>query len=171
MADPPGAIVCSEPCSMAFAISKNGKAKKVEAIKERKADAIKRNKLKSRSQWAKEAQTVFNAWVRARDAGNPCISCGRHHQGQYHAGHYLSVGARPELRYEPLNVWLQCAPCNTHLSGNAVLFRQALLARIGADKLDWLEGKHPTRRYTVEELQAIKKDYAFRTKELKKEIA
>ena len=54
--------------------------------KERKA------KLKSRSEWLKEAQAVFNKFIRLRDKDQPCISCGRYHQGQYHAGHYRSVG-------------------------------------------------------------------------------
>ena len=161
------ATVCGVPCAQALAVSIRGKAAKVAAVKERKDTKDKLNKLKSRSTWAKEAQTAFNAWVRARDAGSACISCGRHHQGQNHAGHYLSVGARPELRYEPLNVWLQCAPCNTHLSGNAVLYRQALLLKIGAEKLDWLEGPHPTRHYTVDNLKALKADYTGMAKALK----
>ena len=162
------ATVCGVPCAQTLAVSIRGKAAKVAAVKARKDTKDKLDKLKSRSTWAKEAQTAFNAWVRARDAGSACISCGRHHQGQNHAGHYLSVGARPELRYEPLNVWLQCAPCNTHLSGNAVLYRQALLLKIGADKLNWLEGHHPTRHYTTDELKAIKADYTARARELQK---
>lgn len=134
----------------------------------RKADAVKREKLKSRSEWAREAQAAFNAFIRARDADLPCISCGRHHQGQYHAGHYLSVGARPELRFVELNVAKQCAPCNTHLSGNAVMYRKALVDRIGTASVDWLEGPHPTRHYSVDDLREIKKTYAAKARELLK---
>ena len=162
------AKACSLSCAQALAVSIRGKAAKVAAVKDKRETKAKLDKLKSRSTWAREAQTAFNAWVRARDAGSACISCGRHHQGQYHAGHYLSVGARPELRYEPLNVWLQCAPCNTHLSGNAVLYRQALLAKIGQAQMEWLEGHHPTRHYTIDELKAIKADYTARARELQK---
>lgn len=161
------AVVCSYECALILAVSKRVKAEKVAQVKERKADQVKREKLKSRSQWAKEAQAAFNGWIRARDAGNACISCGRHHPGQNHAGHYLSVGARPELRYEPLNAWLQCAPCNTYLSGNAVLYRKALLDKIGPEKLAWLEGPHEPRKYTIEELRSIKKDYSDRLREIK----
>ena len=96
----------------------------------RKEDRAKREKLKSRAQWLKEAQQAFNAWIRLRDADKPCISCGRHHEGQWYAGHYLSTGARPELRFEPLNVHKQCSACNTHLSGNLVLYRAELVRRI-----------------------------------------
>lgn len=158
---------CSPECGAEIAAKKVAKIKREEAVKVRRADKVNREKLKSRGDWAREAQTAFNAWVRARDADRPCISCGRHHTGQYHAGHYLSVGARPELRYEPLNVWKQCSPCNTHLSGNVALYRASLYREIGPEKLDWLEGPHEPKKYTVEQLQAIKKHYAELAKELR----
>ena len=127
----------------------------------------KRESLKSKAQHAKEAQTAFNAFVRERDADQPCISCGRWHNGQYHAGHYLSVGARPELRFTESNVHKQCAPCNTHLSGNAVLFRRGLVAKLGMELVEWLEGPHEPRRDTVDSLKAIKAHYTTLTRQLR----
>ena len=115
---------------------------------------------------AREAQAAFNAWVRARDAGMPCISCQRHHTGQYHAGHYLSRGARPELAYEPDNCHKQCAPCNTHLSGNVALYRGNLIKLIGLDRVEWLEGPHPAKHYSIEDLREIKELYKRKLKEL-----
>jgi len=126
----------------------------------------KREKMKSKAQWAKEAQTEFNRFIRLRDADQPCISCGRWHTGQYHAGHYLSVGARPELRFTESNVHKQCAPCNTHLSGNAVLFRRGLLAKLGIELVEWLEGHHAPRRDTVDTLIALKREYAAKARAL-----
>lgn len=162
--DLPGALVCSELCAMAFAVSVNGREKKVQAVKDRKETRAKLDQLKSRSQWAKEAQAAFNAWVRLRDADLPCISCGRYHGGQYHAGHYLSVGARPELRFIEINVHKQCAPCNTHLSGNAVPYRKALMERIGLAAVEWLEGPHALPHHSISELRAIRADYAARAR-------
>ena len=162
-----GQKVCSGECAISLAVSERGKAEKVARVKEKRADKVKRESLKTRSDWAREAQAAFNAWVRTRDAGQPCISCGRHHEGQYHAGHYLSRGARPEMAYEPLNVWLQCAPCNTYLSGNAVLFRKALIEKIGIEKVEWLEGPHEPKKYTIDDLKAIKAEYTSKTKELR----
>ena len=167
----PMQVVCGIDCARSLAISVRGKAEKQAAIKQRKADRERKERLKSRSELAREAQQAFNQWVRLRDADKPCISCGRHHEGQYHAGHYLSVGARPELRYEPLNVWKQCSPCNTHLSGNAVLFRQALVREIGLDRVEWLEGPHPAKKYTADELRAIKAEYTAKARALKRETA
>jgi len=139
-----------------------------EAKEVRQADRARREKLKTRSDWMKEAQSAFNAWVKERDFDLPCVSCGRHHNGAYHAGHYLSVGARPDLRFEPLNVWKQCAPCNLYLSGNLVLYRQELVRRIGLAKVEWLEGPHESKKLTVEDLREIVKTYRARAREMKR---
>ncbi|ULT73008.1 recombination protein NinG [Pseudomonas sp. BC42] len=166
--------VCGEiECAIAHGQSEKGQAsaRKALADVERREIKVRKERLKSRADHLREAQAVFNEWVRLRDTDLPCVSCGRHHDGQYHAGHYRTVGANPEIRFEPLNVWKQCAPCNTHLSGNLVNYRLSLLQRIGAEKLDWLEGPHPTRKYTIEEIKAIKADYREKIKELKKGIA
>lgn len=161
------AQVCSPLCGLEFARSKRAKTEKAAQVKDRKETRAKLVKLKSRAQWAKEAQVAVNAYVRARDADMPCISCGRHHRGQYHAGHFLSVGARPDLRFEELNIHKQCAPCNTYLSGNVVLYRQSLIEKIGIDRVEWLEGPGPTRHYSIEDLKAIKAKYAAMARELK----
>ena len=154
-----GQLVCRPACAMARV--RNAKKAERESVKKRK------EAIKSKADWAREAQTAFNAWIRARDEGLPCISCGRHHQGQWHAGHYLSTGARPELRYTESNVHRQCAPCNTHLSGNAVLYRIGLINRIGSDAVEWLEGPHPLPKWTPDELRAIRDTYRAKLKELK----
>jgi len=164
------AQACSPLCGMEIARKERERKAKLLESANRKETRAKLEKLKSRAQLAREAQTAFNAWVRARDAGQPCISCGRHHQGQYHAGHYLSVGARPELRYEPLNVHLQCAPCNTHLSGNAVLFRKGLVRKLGIEIVEWLEGHHQAKHYATEDLKQIKQTYAAKARELKAQL-
>lgn len=122
-----------------------------------------------RSYWLKKAQQDFNAWVRVRDAKEPCISCQRHHQGQYHAGHYRSVGANPELRFEPINNNKQCMPCNTHLSGNLINYRINLLQKIGQEKLDWLEGNHKPKHYIINDLKEISKKYLKLKRELEKQ--
>jgi hypothetical protein len=128
--------VCSGSCVDFFAARVERESKK-RAKADKKAEAeqtrARRVALKSRRDWLNEAQNAFNAWVRARDAALPCVSCGRHHQGQYHAGHYLTVGARPELRFTADNVHKQCSACNTHLHGNLILYRVELVKRIGLE--------------------------------------
>jgi hypothetical protein len=158
---------CCPDHGFLIAAGKLDKIKKAAQVKERKADAVKREKLKSKAQWAREAQTAFNAFIRERDADLPCISCGRHHGGQYHAGHYLSVGARPELRFNAANVNKQCAPCNTHLSGNAVMYRANLIKKVGLEVVEFLEGYHELRKDTIEDLKHLKSVYQTKTKQLK----
>ncbi|MEX5552289.1 recombination protein NinG [Pseudomonas pergaminensis] len=166
-----GQAVCSPACAMIDAPRHEPKARKALAEIGRKELRAAKVKIKTRAQHMKEAQAAFNAWVRERDIGLPCVSCGRHHNGQWHAGHYRTVGGNPELRFEPLNVWRQCAPCNNHKSGDIVNYRLELVRRIGVEKVDWLEGPHEPRRYTIEQLQAIKADYRAKTRELKRAAA
>jgi hypothetical protein len=164
-------VVCSPKCALAHAPANSEKARKAIAQRDRREIQVRKEKLKSRADHLREAQTAFNEWIRLRDADRPCVSCGRHHEGQYHAGHYRSVGANPELRFEPLNVWKQCAPCNTHLSGNLVNYRLSLLQLIGAEQVEWLEGPHEPRKHTVDEIKNIKTEYRAKTRELKRTAA
>lgn len=134
---------------------------------ERKETKEKLLAIKPRSKYMQEAQTAVNAWIRARDEGLPCISCQRHHQGQYHAGHFRSVGACPELRFEPDNIHKQCSPCNNHLSGNIVAYRPRLIDKIGLERVEWIEGKHDAKKYTIDDLKEIAKIYKAKLKHLK----
>jgi hypothetical protein len=143
-------------------------SRKLKEARDRKDHRAAKERLKTRRDWVREAQSAFNRYIRLRDTGQPCISCGRHHSGQYHAGHYLSVGARPELRFDERNVHLQCAPCNNHLSGNIVLYRQGLIHKIGLAAVEWLEGPHGPKQYSIEELRAIKADYTQRAREIER---
>ena len=166
-----GQAVCSPACAMIDAPRHQPKARKALADIERKDIKVRKEKLKSRADHLKDTQQAFNAWVRARDAALPCVSCGRHHQGKYDAGHYRTVGSNPALRFEPMNCHRQCSPCNTRLSGNIVNYRIELVKRIGAEALEWLEGPHEAKKYTVDELKAMTADYRAKTKELKKGLA
>lgn len=163
-----GQAVCSYQCGLAIKDVNQEKARKSLDQVERNEIKVRKEKLKSRADRAKDTQQAFNEWVRLRDADLPCVSCGRHHDGQYHAGHYRTVAANPAIRFEPLNVHKQCAPCNNHKSGDIVNYRIELVKRIGAEAVEWLEGPHEPKRYTVEQLKAMTADYRARTKELKK---
>ena len=165
----PMQAACSPKCALEIAVAQRKKKAAEKAKKERAEIRAAKLKVKTRAQHAKEAQAAFNAWVRERDYAEPCISCQRHHAGQYHAGHYLTVGARPELRFEPLNTHKQCSPCNLHLSGNLILYRVNLIKKIGIEKVEWLEGHHEPKRYTIEDLEEIKKTYRAKARELKKQ--
>jgi hypothetical protein len=154
---------CSPECGLIVAKDRLAK-------QERKVDRERKQALKSRKDWEREAQQAMNQWVReVRDADKPCISCGRWHEGQWHNGHYLSRGARPNLALEESNTAKQCQPCNVHLSGNQVQFRAGLVARIGLQAVEALESDHVPRKYTIEDLQAIRNKYRALVRQAKKE--
>lgn len=167
---------CSTDCALVIARDKQEKERKSIEQRERRELRARKEKLKGRAEHMREAQAAFNAWVRERDRLLPCISCestatddGLMTGSRWDAGHYRSVGACPELRFEPLNVHRQCVRCNRDLSGNAVEYRIRLVRRIGAEAVEWLEGPHAPRKYGVEELKAIKVEYRARTRKLIKE--
>ncbi|MPT24526.1 MAG: recombination protein NinG [Starkeya sp.] len=164
---------CGVKCALELAKKPENQAvaRKAIAQRERQEIQVRKQKLKSRADYVKEAQAVFNQWVRLRDEAQPCISCGRHHQGKYDAGHYRTTAACPELRFDPLNVHKQCSPCNTQLSGNIVEYRLELIRRIGQERVDWIEGPHEAKRYTIDDLKAIKAEYRAKIKHLKEQAA
>ena len=157
------AVVCSIDCAIHYA-----KDNKVQERTRRTLYKIAKEKIKKRSEYLSDAQKAFNAFIRERDKNEPCISCMRHHQGQYHAGHYRSVGACPELRFCELNVHKQCSACNNHKSGNIVEYRINLVKKIGEEQLEWLEGKHEPKKYTIEQIKEIRAKYQLKLKELKR---
>lgn len=153
-------------------------ARKAARIKRLADEAREKANLKARkdaikplSHWTKQAQQAFNAWIRARDTGKPCISCGRMHGGKVNAGHFLSTGARPELRFVETNCHLQCEPCNTHLAGNLIPYRAELIHRIGQAEVDRLEGPHPPLQLRADDLRAIRADYRARLKAAPPEVS
>nr|WP_315448026.1 recombination protein NinG [uncultured Pseudomonas sp.] len=176
-----GQAVCGEiECAIAHGQSEKGRAIAGKALAEvgRREIKIRKEKLKSKADHLREAQTAVNEYVRLRDAHLPCISCDSMPNdndlmtgSRWDAGHYRSVGACPELRFEPLNIHRQCVKCNRNLSGNAVEYRIRLVQRIGAETVAWLEGPHEPRKYTVEEIKTIKADYRAKTRELKRAAA
>lgn len=162
------AAVCSFECArdkvIADRIKADAKACRIARVELR----VAKERIKSRGQWIKEAQQAVNAFIRERDHGLPCISCGRDHQGQWHAGHYRPTSTNPELRFTEQNIHRQCSACNNHLHGNLTNYRISLIRRIGLEAVEWLEGKHEPAKYTIDELKEIKKTYSQKARELKR---
>ncbi len=107
----------------------------------------------------KKAQTVFNSWIRQRDLNSGCISCGAKVE---QAGHYFSQGHYSALRFSEVNTNGQCVRCNMFLSGNLIKYRQGLIKRYGAERVELLEVSAELRRatkYTRTELEFIIEKY------------
>mgnify|MGYP000995142989 FL=1 len=103
------------------------------------AKTIQRYNKYSVAQLKLKAQKVFHAYIRKRDEGLPCISCGT---GQpQHAGHYFSAGHNSKLRFDERNVGGQCLRCNYFLHGNQLGYRKGLIKRIGIESVEQLESE------------------------------
>lgn len=170
--------VCSMACARAMA--KDPKLQKVAAkaiTKQKRQDLQeRREKLKTKGDHLREAQAAFNAYIRERDrlAGYACISSGRPldwNGNAVDAGHYRSTGAAPHLRFDENNCHAQSKHDNRYLSGNVAEYRLGLIQRIGLAAVEALEADQAPRRYTIEDLQAIKALYRQKLKDLRRAAA
>lgn len=174
--------VCSYECACVHGKAANDAAKaekqrkeKKRRLEEERADrqrqAERRMAVKPLSYFIKQAQHAFNEFIRYRDRDFPCISCGRHHDGQYHAGHFRTTGASPELRFDEDNCHKQCSACNNHLSGNLTAYRPALIAKIGQARFDALMGPHALPKWNRDDYIRIRDEYRAKLRDLKKQEA
>lgn len=88
----------------------------------------------------KRAEEEFNLFIRTRDQGKPCISCGNWSTLQ--AGHYYPAGHSSILRFNEDNVHGQCCSCNLHKSGDLSNYRLNLERKIGKERLADLDNLH-----------------------------
>ena len=144
------------------------------AKEERALVKVRREKLKTRSEYLKEAQIAFNAYIRERDKDKPCICCGRASTGVsglgahgWDCGHYRSVGSAPHLRFDERNAHRQLVVCNRYGAGRAVDYRIGLIQRIGVAAVESLEADVTPRKWTIDDLKAIRAEYRVKLKELK----
>lgn len=171
---------CSPECGTILALAKREKdqQKAIQEAERQRTNAARQEKqsLKVRklavqplSHFHKQAQSAFNEFIRHRDIADPCISCGRFHGGQWHAGHFRTVKASPETRYDEDGCHKQCMPCNHHLSGNIPNYKPNLIAKIGQEAFDRLMGPHELKKWTREQLQELAANYRQKTRELIKQ--
>ena len=153
--------------------AKRIKAQHEAEIANRQLMAERRKNVKPLRHWVQMTQRAVNDWRRTTllAAGYGCISCGTKTAFAWHAGHYRTTAAAPQLRFNPDNIWLQCSSCNVHKSGNIEAYRAALVELIGEEKVQALESNNETHRYTREELDGIRADARAKLRALKKEKA
>lgn len=157
--------------------SKKAKSKKVEreAKSARKAKSDLNRRTKS---WQLErTQNAFNKmrrlqelkWFKDRGLEPECISCQvRLTSKNWCCGHYVTVGASANLRFEEKNTYFQCnRNCNEKLSGNikgnrhSRGYEQGLRDRFGEEKgneiIAWCEeNQHKVKRFTCDELERMR---------------
>ena len=184
--------VCGPECAIKHAQAKRSKSERIAEIADRKIIKAKKEALKTpkqkRSELIQQAEKAVRDYRRNYELmkGSGCISCGRSQQevigtdgwkpgGAFDAGHYHGKGARPNLRLEPDNIWLQCKSCNAGSSkysrkGAAVSkqYRDNLILEIGLSRVEELDSDDKARHWTDEELIEIRDRNRQLLKELRK---
>lgn len=97
------------------------------------AEIILKYKGRTLPSLIKKAVTCFHAYIRQRDEGKPCVSCGFYHNLE--AGHFYSAGKYAALRFDERNVHGQCKSCNYFKAGDLLNYRKHIVGRIGAEEL------------------------------------
>lgn len=91
-----------------------------------------------------KAQRVFNAAIRRRDHGKPCINCCKHRTLQ--AGHLYPTSTHPHLRFDEINTNGECKQCNyfnpqSHQEG----YRPNLIKKVGLKAVQELDQRAAIR--------------------------
>ena len=97
----------------------------------------KMKKAKSLPKLKADLQKVFNSYIRERDKGKPCISCGKPKELQ--AGHFYSVRMYDGLRFNENNCHGECAGCNAFDDMHLLSYAANLIDRIGENEYAMLK--------------------------------
>ena len=161
---------CSTACAIAIAERKREKQAQQEEARKRRETRQQLESMKGIPELIREADKAFCAFIRARDAGKPCICCGRSSSGwsrggDWDAGHYRSRGAASHLRYHEDNCHSQLKQCNRR-AFDVASYRANLIGRIGLERVETLENDNAPHKWTRDELIAIRRHYIAKRKEI-----
>ncbi|WP_020227115.1 recombination protein NinG [Acidovorax sp. MR-S7] len=175
----PSQIVHVE-CVEAWTEAQAAKRERAEAKAARAAAKVERAETRRRKEAMKrlpeliaEAQEAFNAYIRARDAGLPCICCGQPFEpmkpgGSVDAGHFRSRSSAGHLRFNEDNCFAQRKNCNRPGGTTYGAFRAGVVARIGEARVAALEADNAVRKWTHDEVREIRDTYRQKLKQLTK---
>ncbi len=171
----PAGKFCSMDHAIKFAQKKAAKQRELDKqwqkdFKEKTSTPRKaKEHLRKRSEWLSLLQDLVNQWVvHVRDKGKSCCTCGAPWGvRQMHAGHYRSVGACSELRFELTNIHVQCVQCNSHNSGMRVEYQDFIVETYGQDHLDWLDGEHKLLKELLPDNKSIKEQCTLWRKKIR----
>lgn len=143
---------------------------KVERAKDRQA----REAMKKLATLIAEAQTQFNAFIRARDRDATCFVCHRPFIAgvpgrNMHAGHVRSRGAAGHLRFNEDNCHGECEGCNGPNGAKPHQIKAGAIERIGLERYEALENNNEPHKWSKDEVRAIRDTYRAKTRALKKE--
>ncbi len=169
-----GQKACSPACAIELARAKKEQAETRARSDARKADRQKREEMKSVPQLIQEAQDAFNLFIRLRDDGGSCFTCGKPIKrggvgGGFDAGHVRPRSAAPHLRFNEDNCHGQCKHCNAPGGTLPHVMRARAIERIGLDRYLALENDNRVHKWQRDELREIRDTYRAKARQLEKQ--
>ncbi len=163
-----GAKVCGVECSIIHVASMKAKADRIKAKAVLAVDKDRKAALKKPSEYANDAQNPVNQYVKWRDWGKPCASCGRPHifGVTRNASHLKARGSNSFLRFHLWNIHMSCIQCNKDKGGNVAEYIPRLAERIGQEKVDFLLSAPRSREYSIEYLLRLKRIFTKKAKRM-----
>lgn len=163
-------VVCSWECAVADAKKKTEKKMKMKEQLEQRRQFLK---LSKNLRWSIEATIqVVHEYVRERDKGKPCISCGSSWKESFQAGHYFKAELFSALKFDyERNIHGQCQGCNIYKEGNLNEYELNLPERIGQEEFEALkkdaeQSKKQDFKWDKEVLAEIRKEVKLKSKQL-----
>lgn len=116
-------------------------------------------------------RNACHTYIKLRDEGKPCISCGMPYNTSFQAGHFYKAETFSNIKFNEFNINGQCKGCNLHKEGNESEYRVNLPKRIGQDAFDEInrlarEYKQSNFKWHKDELNKIRTHYINKAKEL-----
>jgi hypothetical protein len=129
-----------EQCIKAFNewVKEEKEKKKAKANKDFETAEIKDKEEKKLKASLINTKTQVHAYVRNRDKGKPCISCGTNWNQDFQCGHHYKSETFLTLRFNLDNLHGQCRRCNLHLEGAFDNYALNLPNRIGIERYNKL---------------------------------
>jgi hypothetical protein len=169
-------IVCGPMCGLERA-RKTREAKekaqaKIKNSQERAQYVARKEKLKKPSEWEEECRAIVQKIARLRDRHDGCISChmGANYGGQWHGSHFRPAGNNSAVQFHLWNIHKACAQCNLFKGGNIAAYRPRLVEKIGAARVEWLEGQNQVVKGDVAYLKRFKAVMGKKLRRLEKRI-
>lgn len=165
---------CGPECGLIISQQRIAKQKAAKAKAERAVDKAKRDGMKRRADYVQEAQAAWNKYVRLRDVGKPCCSCGampeQKYGGTMDCSHYRSRGSAPHLKFHLHNAASACVKCNRFLGGNVAALRAGLIERLGLEKILAIESNNEPRKFDQAYLIRIKNIFTKKAKRVQSRL-
>jgi len=132
----------------------------------------KKKKSESLSHLKINVRTVCHEYIRLRDKGKPCVSCGKEWDSSFQAGHLYKAELYSLLKYDERAIFGQCQGCNIYRDGNESSYHLNILSRISEQDYQEIkkiasEEKKTNFKWDRQELNRIREYYKDKIKQLK----